>query len=147
MEESETKLSDEDLTKAERMAAFVNKTIFPAMPALNLEQSKTLITEYLKIFEIKVENPAVGFKCTWTESPNEAELISQICPLTKDVKNDSYSLRAISGWYRDYEYRRASPIRLALNEVLNQNQELLTLIKAATVGLYEVDAPPPDSFE
>ena len=147
MEETETKLSDEDLTKAKRMAAFVNKTIFPAMPALNLEQSKTLITEYLKIYEINVENPAVGFKCTWTESPNAAELISQISPLTKDVKNDSYSLRAISGWYRDYEARRASPIRLALNEVLNQNQELLTLIKAATVGLYEEDAPPPDAFE
>ena len=49
-EETETKLSDDDLTKAERMAAFVNKTIFPAMPALNLEQSKTLITEYLKIY-------------------------------------------------------------------------------------------------
>ena len=36
---------------------------------------------------------------------------------------------------------------MALNEILNQNQELLTLIKAATVGLYEEDAPPPDAFE
>ena len=69
-----------------------------------------------------MENPALGFKCTWTESPNAAELIAQISPLTKDIVNDSHSLRAISGWYRDYEARRASPIRLALNEVLNQNQ-------------------------
>ena len=81
MEETETKLSDDDLTKDERMAAFVNQTIFPAvMPALNLEQSKTLITEYLKIYEIDAANPAVGFKCTWTESHNATELIAQISP-------------------------------------------------------------------
>ena len=64
MEESETQLDDEDLTKAKGMAAFVNQTKFPAvMPALNLEESKTLIKEYLKIYKIDAANPAVGFKC------------------------------------------------------------------------------------
>ena len=60
MEESETQLDDEDLTKAEGMAAFVNQTKFPAvMPALNLEESKTLIKEYLK----KLPNRRSKFCC------------------------------------------------------------------------------------
>ena len=37
MEETETNNSDDDLTKAQSMAAFVNQTKFPAvMPSLNL---------------------------------------------------------------------------------------------------------------
>ena len=150
MEVSEDSIDDEELSKAPGMIPFVNKTQFSqVMPSLSLDEIKTFVTEYLKVFELDQANPAVGFKCTFTENQNAAQRIAGISPLLKDIRNDAYSLRAIGGWFRDFDNRRASATRIALNEILNQagNADFLKLIKVATVGLYDDDAPPPDSYE
>ena len=94
MEVSEDSIDDDELGKAPGMIPFVNKTQFSqVMPSLNLEELKTFVTEYLKVFELDQATPAVGFKCTFTENVNAAQRIAGISPLLKDIRNDSYSLQ------------------------------------------------------
>ena len=88
MEVSKDSIDDDELGKAPGMIPFVNKTKFSqVMPSWNLEELKTFVTEYLKVFELDQANLAVGFKCTFKENVNAAQRFAGISPLLKDIRN------------------------------------------------------------